>query len=60
MRLPVQAELATDYFQLRMADDTHTLLEASIKGSQRPLQITQAQYDAVWSLEAMSSWPIPS
>jgi hydrophobe/amphiphile efflux-1 (HAE1) family protein/NodT family efflux transporter outer membrane factor (OMF) lipoprotein len=46
MRLSVQAELATDYFQLRMADETHALLEDSIKAFERSLQITQAQYDA--------------
>jgi hydrophobe/amphiphile efflux-1 (HAE1) family protein/NodT family efflux transporter outer membrane factor (OMF) lipoprotein len=46
MRLSIQAELASDYFQLRTADETRELLEASTKAFERSLNITRAQYDA--------------
>jgi NodT family efflux transporter outer membrane factor (OMF) lipoprotein len=46
IRLSVQAELASDYFQLRTADETQDLLQASTKAFERSLAITRAQYDA--------------
>ncbi len=44
--LSAQAELATDYFQLRIADDQKRLLDATVKAYEKSLQITQNQYNA--------------
>jgi len=45
-RLSAQAQLATDYFQLRFADSLRHLLEQTAKAYQRSLQITENQYAA--------------
>lgn len=45
-RLSVQAELAQDYFQLRIADEQKRLLDETVVAYQRALQMTQNQYDA--------------
>jgi NodT family efflux transporter outer membrane factor (OMF) lipoprotein len=45
-RLSAQAQLATDYFQLRFADSLRHLLDATVKAYQRSLQITENQYAA--------------
>jgi NodT family efflux transporter outer membrane factor (OMF) lipoprotein len=45
-RLSAQAQLATDYFELRYADSLKDLLDETVKGFQRSLQITQNQYAA--------------
>jgi NodT family efflux transporter outer membrane factor (OMF) lipoprotein len=44
--LDAQAQLATDYFDLRAADSLETLLAQSVAGYQRTLDITKAQYAA--------------
>jgi NodT family efflux transporter outer membrane factor (OMF) lipoprotein len=43
-KLSAQAELATDYFQLRAADEQKQLLEYSAAAYERSLRITQNQY----------------
>jgi NodT family efflux transporter outer membrane factor (OMF) lipoprotein len=43
-RLSAQAQLATDYFELRYADALKRLLEDTVKSYQRSLQITENQY----------------
>jgi outer membrane protein TolC len=43
-RLSMQAQLATDYFQLRYADSLRSLLDETVKSYLRSLQITQNQY----------------
>lgn len=43
-RLSLTAELATDYFDLRVADATEKLLQETLEGYQRSLKITQNQY----------------
>jgi NodT family efflux transporter outer membrane factor (OMF) lipoprotein len=43
-RLSAQATLATDYVELRVADEQRTLLEQTIEAYQRSLNITQNQY----------------
>ena len=45
-RLSAQGELATDYFSLRQTDAQQLLLERTIEGYQRVLQITQNRFDA--------------
>ncbi len=42
--LSVQAELAQDYYQLRVTDDERAFLDEEIAGFQRSLTITQNQY----------------
>jgi NodT family efflux transporter outer membrane factor (OMF) lipoprotein len=43
-RLSAQASLASDYIQLRVADEQQELLEKTVAGYQRALEITQNQY----------------
>jgi len=43
-RLSAQATLATDYVQLRVADEQIQLLAETVEGYQRSLQITENQY----------------
>jgi outer membrane protein TolC len=43
-RLSAQAQLATDYFQLRYADALKQLLADTVAGYERSLKITQNQY----------------
>lgn len=45
-RLSAQGELAADYFSLRSSDATLALLNTTIEGYQRALQITQNRYKA--------------
>jgi NodT family efflux transporter outer membrane factor (OMF) lipoprotein len=45
-RLLTQAQLATDYFQLRYADSLKSLLDDTVKAYQRSLDITENQYAA--------------
>ena len=45
-RLSAQGELATDYFSLRQTDAQKALLDSTIAGYQRVLQITQNRFDA--------------
>jgi NodT family efflux transporter outer membrane factor (OMF) lipoprotein len=44
--LSAQAQLATDYFELRSADSLKNLLDQTVKGFQRSLEITKNQYAA--------------
>jgi NodT family efflux transporter outer membrane factor (OMF) lipoprotein len=46
VRLSAQAELATDYFQLRYEDSLQRLLTDTVTAYQRTLKITQNQYEA--------------
>jgi NodT family efflux transporter outer membrane factor (OMF) lipoprotein len=46
VRLTVQAEVAVDYFQLRVLDAQKQLLDATVLAYQESLKLTQAQYDA--------------
>jgi NodT family efflux transporter outer membrane factor (OMF) lipoprotein len=46
VRLTVQAEVAVDYFQLRVVDAQKQLLDATVLAYQESLKLTQAQYDA--------------
>jgi len=43
-RLSAQASLAVDYFELRVADETKRLLDATVDAYTRSLQITQNRY----------------
>jgi len=43
-RLSAQAMLASDYIQLRVADEQRQLLDQTVEGYKRALQITQNQY----------------
>ena len=43
-RLSLQATLATDYIELRVADEQRQLLEQTVEAYKRSLQITQNQY----------------
>jgi NodT family efflux transporter outer membrane factor (OMF) lipoprotein len=43
-RLSAQAELATDYFQLRITDEEIRLYDANVAGLEKSLKITQNQY----------------
>ncbi|HWU68313.1 MAG TPA: efflux transporter outer membrane subunit [Stenotrophobium sp.] len=45
-RLSTQAQLAQDYFQLRVLDEQRRLLDETVAGYQRSLQLTQNQYAA--------------
>jgi NodT family efflux transporter outer membrane factor (OMF) lipoprotein len=45
-RLSAQGELAIDYFQLREADAEAALLQSTLEGYERTLQITQNRYAA--------------
>jgi NodT family efflux transporter outer membrane factor (OMF) lipoprotein len=45
-RLSAQGELAINYFSLRQTDAQRALLDATIEGYQRVLQITQNRFDA--------------
>ena len=45
-RLSLQAELATNYFQLRVTDTTIELLEDSVKAFDASYKVTQNRYDA--------------
>lgn len=45
-RLSAQSELATNYFSLRQTDDQIDLLERSIAGYRRALQITRNRFEA--------------
>ena len=45
-RLSAQAALATDYIDLRVADETKKLLDETVAAYQRSLTITQNQYQA--------------
>lgn len=44
-KLSLQAELATDYFQLRAEDEVQRLLNATVDAFTRSLQIVQNRYD---------------
>jgi NodT family efflux transporter outer membrane factor (OMF) lipoprotein len=44
--LSLQAELATDYFELRYADSLKSLLDETVRNYQRSLDITKNQYAA--------------
>jgi NodT family efflux transporter outer membrane factor (OMF) lipoprotein len=43
-RLSAQAELALDYFQLRVTDEERRLYDANVAGLEKSLNITQNQY----------------
>ncbi len=45
-RLSAQAALATDYIDLRVADETRALLDVTVTAYQRALDITRNQYKA--------------
>jgi NodT family efflux transporter outer membrane factor (OMF) lipoprotein len=45
VRLTVQAEVAADYFQLRVLDGQKELLDAAVLAYQESLKLTQVQYD---------------
>jgi NodT family efflux transporter outer membrane factor (OMF) lipoprotein len=45
-KLSAQAEVATDYFQLRYEDSLQQLLNETVKAYERSLQIVQNQYSA--------------
>src|SRR5450830_310197 len=45
-RLSAQGELATNYFSLRQTDAEKALLDATVEGYARVLQITQNRFDA--------------
>jgi NodT family efflux transporter outer membrane factor (OMF) lipoprotein len=45
-KLSAQAELATDYFELRYQDSLQELLNETVKAFQRSLEIVQNQYSA--------------
>ncbi len=45
-RLSAQAELASDYFQLRILDAQKQLLEDTVAGYQKSLDLTKNRYDA--------------
>jgi len=46
VRLAVQGELAANYFALRQLDAQRTLLDTTVEGYQRVLQITQNRFNA--------------
>ena len=46
VRLTVQAEVAVDYFELRVLDAQKQLLDATVIAYQESLKLTQAQYGA--------------
>src|ERR1035437_1099907 len=45
VRLTVQAEVAADYFQLRVLDAQRQLLDATVLAYQKSLKLTQVQHD---------------
>jgi NodT family efflux transporter outer membrane factor (OMF) lipoprotein len=45
-RLAAQGQLASDYMQLRVADELKRLLDAAVKAYSESLRISQNQYDA--------------
>jgi NodT family efflux transporter outer membrane factor (OMF) lipoprotein len=45
-KLSIQAEIATDYFQLRVTDVTRDLLDDTVKAFQTSLDVTQNRYRA--------------
>jgi NodT family efflux transporter outer membrane factor (OMF) lipoprotein len=45
-RLSAQATLATDYIELRVADEQKALLDQTVQAYQRSMQITENQYKA--------------
>jgi NodT family efflux transporter outer membrane factor (OMF) lipoprotein len=45
-KLSIQAEIATDYFQLRVTDVTRDLLDDTVKAFQSSLDVTQNRYRA--------------
>jgi NodT family efflux transporter outer membrane factor (OMF) lipoprotein len=45
-RLSAQATLATDYIELRVADEQKALLDQTVEAYQRSMQITENQYKA--------------
>jgi NodT family efflux transporter outer membrane factor (OMF) lipoprotein len=45
-RLSAQSQLATDYFQLRIADELKSLLDAEVADFERSLRITRNRYEA--------------
>jgi NodT family efflux transporter outer membrane factor (OMF) lipoprotein len=45
VRLTVQAEVAADYFQLRVLDAEKQLLDAAVLAYERALKLTQVQHD---------------
>jgi NodT family efflux transporter outer membrane factor (OMF) lipoprotein len=46
VRLSLQAELATDYFQLRVTDEQIALIESSVAAFQKSLDIARNRYNA--------------
>ena len=46
VRLTVQAEVAADYFQLRVLDAQRQLLDAAVLAYQKSLRLTQVQHDS--------------
>jgi NodT family efflux transporter outer membrane factor (OMF) lipoprotein len=46
VRLTIQAEVAVDYFELRVLDAQKQLLDATVLAYQESLKLTQAQFDA--------------
>ncbi|HYC36721.1 MAG TPA: efflux transporter outer membrane subunit [Usitatibacter sp.] len=46
VRLSLQAELATSYFQLRVTDVQRDLLEDTVKGFEQSLRVTRNRYEA--------------
>ena len=46
VQLTVRAEVAVDYFELRVLDAQKQLLDATVLAYQESLKLTQAQYDA--------------
>ena len=46
MRLSAEAELATDYFELRYEDSLQRMLNETVSAYQRSLDITRRQYEA--------------
>ncbi|MDR2012110.1 MAG: efflux transporter outer membrane subunit [Rhodanobacter sp.] len=45
VRLSLQAELAQNYFQLRIVDEQKRLLDGTVEAYQKSLQLTQNQYN---------------
>ncbi|MBV9522480.1 MAG: efflux transporter outer membrane subunit [Alphaproteobacteria bacterium] len=45
-RLTIEAQLATDYFEIRIADELQRLLDSSVAAFKRSLQITRNQHAA--------------
>ena len=60
VKLNLQAELATDYFDLRNADAEVQLLESTVADYKNSLQLTQDLYHGAWLPTSMCSKPQPS